>query len=139
MLKNKTNLTLMSSGNKWSSEKIVNKSSKKLQKLKKKKNFMKLFKLEITNTSPSFYMKKLKRRNKVFKEFPFLLQTNLKTHYGLKNALKNTQNSSTNSFYISLTQEYIKAADKTSNSFLNKNQIHKTAFTNKKFINYRWF
>jgi ribosomal protein S7 len=139
MIKNKTNLTIMSGGNKWTSEKIVNKSTKKLQKLKKKKNFIKLFKLAVINSSPSFYVKKLKRRNKLFKEFPFLLRTNLKLHYGLKNALKNNNNSSNNPFYFFLTQECIKAADKNSTSFLTKTSMHQTAFTNKKFINYRWF
>ena len=39
MIKNKTNLTLMREGNKWTSEKMENKSAKKLQKLKKKKEF----------------------------------------------------------------------------------------------------
>jgi ribosomal protein S7 len=139
MIKNKTNLTLMREGNKWTSEKMVSKSAKKLQKLKKKKNFSKLFKLAITNSSPSFYIKKLKRRNKLFKEFPFLLQTNLKVHYGLKNALKNSQTPSTKPFYFLLAQEFLKASDKTSTGFLNKTRIHQTAFTNKKFINYRWF
>lgn len=136
---NKIISLLMLNGHKWSAETILLKTFKKLQKLKTKKSFEGLIKLSLVNTTPSFYIKTLKRRKKIYKEFPFLLPSQLKQDYGIKNIIHNSKVKNQLSFYINLTNEIYKSVKMESKSFIKTQEQHKTAFAQKKFANYRWF
>ncbi len=136
---NKILSSIMLSGQKWSSETILLKTFKELQKLNNKKNFEGLIKLALINTTPSLYIKTIKRRKKIFKEFPFLLPMHVKKNYGIKNIIKNSKLKNTSSFYLNLTSELYNSIRMQSKSYIKTQEKHKIAFTQKKFANYRWF
>lgn len=129
----------MLNGNKQTSEKLLFKSVKYIQKLQKKKKFKDILKLSLTSVSPILQIKNIQRKRKKSIEFPFLLKSNLKISYGLKNLVKFGKKSSTNFFYYNFHNELINSCNKTGSGFNFKKQLHKEAFLKKKFANFRWF
>lgn len=130
---------LITKGSKQTAEKILLKSFKLMQKLEKKKDTKDILKLSLINTSPSLYVKNIKRKKKRTIEFPFLLKLNLRFSYGIKFLIASTKNNKQNSFYKNFMSELLNSSKKTSVSFKRKSDLHKEAFLKKKFANYRWF
>lgn len=139
MIKNKILNQTTGNGNKFKSEKLFYKSLKKIQKEKNKKNFKELFKFAVINSSPTFYIKKIKRKRKNSIEFPFMLSKSLRVSYGLKFILHYGNSFKNDSFYNRFSYELIDSCKKSSNSFKKKELLYKETFVKKKFSNYRWF
>lgn len=138
-LKKKIFNQIMSNGNKPTSEKIILKSLKQIQKIHTKKKFDELLKLGLINSSPIVYLKHIKRKRKQTIEFPFLLQFNSRLFYGIKFILNNCKSKNSNSFYKQLELELINSSKNLSKSVEKKKNLHQQAFLKKKFANYRWF
>jgi len=138
-LKKKIFNQIMSNGNKSTSEKVILKSLKKIQKIHNKKKFDELIKLGLINSSPIVYLKHIKRKRKQTVEFPFLLQFNSRLSYGIKFILNNCKSKNSNPFYKQLELELINSSKNLSKSVEKKKNLHQQAFLKKKFANYRWF
>lgn len=130
---------LINKGNKQTAEKTLLKSFKLMQKLEPKKDTKNILKLAVVNTSPSLYVKNIKRKKKRTIEFPFLLKLNLRLSYGIKFLITSTKSNTQNPFYENFTFELLNSSKKNSVSFKRKSELHKEAFLKKKFANYRWF
>lgn len=130
---------LINKGNKQTAEKTLLKSFKLMQKLEPKKDTKNILKLAVVNTSPSLYVKNIKRKKKRTIEFPFLLKLNLRLSYGIKFLITSTKSNTQNPFYENFTFELLNSSKKNSVSFKRKAELHKEAFLKKKFANYRWF
>lgn len=139
MLKKKIFNQIMSYGNKHTSEKILFKSIKKIQKLNNKKNFKSILNIAIINSSPIVYLKSIKRKRKRNIEFPFLLNLNNRISYGLKFIINYSNKIKSESFYEKLTLELLNSSKQISQSVKKKHFYHQEAFLKKKFSNYRWF
>ena len=130
---------IMFNGNKKTSEKLVIKSLKKLQKKFNQKNFNDLIKIGLINSSPIFLVKNIKRKRKQTVEFPFLLNYKLRLFYGIKFILRNCLNKQNQKFYNKLEQELVNSCNNLGQSVKIKKDLHKEAVVKKKFANYRWF
>lgn len=129
----------MINGNKKTSEKLLFKSFKKLQKNFYKKNLKHLIKSGVINSAPILFLKTIKRSRKRSMEFPFLLNTHLRLFYGIKSIIKNCSNKKTKPFYLNFETEFINSVKNTSLSVSKKKELYQEASTKKKFANYRWF
>jgi ribosomal protein S7 len=129
----------MIKGNKPTSEKVLVKVIKLLQKIDKNKNFESILKTSIINSSPILYVKKIQRKRKRTTEFPFLLNSKLKLSYAIKFLILNSKKRKIEPFYKNFNQEIINSSKKISLTFKQKIEIHKEGFTKRKFANYRWF
>jgi ribosomal protein S7 len=121
---------LMSCGNKWKSENIFLKTSKKIQKLQKLQSNT-IFKFAVINSSPYFDIKQVKKRKKKLIEFPFLLPNTLRISCSIKNII----NQQKKILHLNL----IDSVDNSGVSVDLKKKIHKESFLKKKVSNYRWF
>ena len=130
---------IMVSGNKKTSEKILLKSLKLMQKTQLKKSFEKIIRLSLINNSPIVYMKHIRRKRKRTLEFPFLLKPLLRISYGIKFLLQYSKNYAQKLFYLNLKAELINSAKKISSSFKHKVKLTNEVFSKKKFAEYRWF
>lgn len=130
---------IMINGNKTTSEKILLKSLKLIQKTQLSKSFEKIVLLSLINNSPIVNIKNIKRKRKRTIEFPFLLRPELRLSYGIKFLLQHSKNRTEKTFYSNLKLELINSAKKTSLSFKHKKDLYKNAFLKKKFTTYRWF
>ena len=130
---------IMVNGNKTTSEKILLKSLKLIQKNQLKKNFEKIVLLSLINNSPTVNIKNIRRKRKRTLEFPFLLKPHLRISYGIKFLLKHSKNYTEKSSYSNLEFELVNSAKKVSSSFKHKKDLYKNAFLKKKFTTYRWF
>jgi ribosomal protein S7 len=129
----------MLNGNKQTSEKIILKSLKKLQKVSKKKNFNDVIKIGIIHNSPIIYTKNIKRKRKQTIEFPFLLRSYLRISYGIKFILKSDKQNLSLPFYIKLNKKFIESSKLVNLSSEKTCNLHKNATQTQKFANYRWF
>ena len=120
----------MSCGNKWKSENIFLKTSKKIQKLQKLQSNT-IFKFAVINSSPYFDIKQVKKRKKKLIEFPFLLPNTLRISCSIKNII----NQQKKILHLNL----IDSVDNSGVSVDLKKKIHKESFLKKKVSNYRWF
>ena len=138
-IKNKLLNHLMNGGKKQTSEKIILKSSKALQKTKRRKNFKEILKLALVNVSPVLIIKTIKRRKKNVIKFPLLITTPLKFSCGMKSILKSSENKIPLSFYKKLNLELINVSKLEGTSIEKKKETYKNAFLEKKYAHYRWF
>ena len=129
---------LIIDGNKQTSENLILKSFKLIQK-DYNKSHKELFKSAIINSSPIVNNKQIKRKRKQTKEFPFILKKPIRISQAIKLILKILKNKSETTFYKKLNSELIIASKNTGNSIKNKKEIHEHAFIKKKYANYRWF
>ena len=127
--------TIMKDGKKHIAEKVVLKVLKNLQKTSK--NCQSVFKLSVLNSSPILFLKHIKRKRKQTKSFPFILKPELRISYGLKTLISVCRKK--NNFFVNLNQEILDSSNKVGKSFNYKIETHKSAFSKKKFSNYRWF
>lgn len=137
-LKNQIINYMVIKGNKQTSENLLLKSLKLIQKIYFK-NHNKLLKYAIINSSPIINIKQIKRIRKQTKEFPFILKKNIRVSFGIKLILKIIENKSEKTFYEKFNNELIFASKNSGNSIKNKKEIHDHAFIKKKYANYRWF
>ena len=138
-IKNKLLNHLMNGGKKQTSEKIVLKSSKALQKTKRKKNFKEILKLALVNVSPVLIIKTIKRKKKNVIKFPLLIAAPLKFSCGIKSILKSSEIKIPLSFYKKLNLELINVSKLEGTSVEKKKETYKSAFLEKKYAHYRWF
>ncbi len=130
---------IMVNGNKRTSEKVLFKTLKSIQKNHSKKKFEAIFKTSLVNSSPLLYVKQIKRKRKRTVEFPFLLNSKLKISYAIKSLVLNSKKKKAEPFYKSFNTELLNSSKKTSLSFKQTTDLHKDGFAKRKFANYRWF
>ena len=135
--------TSLSHGKKKTTEKILLKSVKNLQK-NSKKNSKKIFLSAIKNAAPTLKMNKQKfrkRKRKIFKEIPAFVKNketriNLALKFIIDHSITRTE---TNYFYKKLSHEILDSLYLKSLSVNTKTEIQKQVLLKKKmFIQYRW-
>lgn len=138
-LKKKILNLLMINGNKKTSEKLLIKVIKIIQKKNYNKSCKDLIKIGLVNSAPILFLKTVRRKRKKTVKFPFLLSSSLRVFYGLKFILRSCLSKKKTTSYITIGTELVNSATNTSFSSKNKKDLHKEGFLNKKFANYRWF
>lgn len=138
-LKEKILNQIMLNGNKYTTENLLFKSLKRIQKNYNKKNSKELIKIGIVNSSPVIFLKQIKRKRKRTIEFPFLLNKMSRISYGLKFLIKSSNAKKANLFYKQFELEFVDSSKNLSESSKKKKNIHTESFLKKKFANYRWF
>jgi ribosomal protein S7 len=143
VFKNKIVNVFMKNGKKHTSEKILLKSSKLLQK-SSKKNFQNLVQLAIINTTSAFklneqVMKKGKRKST--KVTPsFILKDSLRVMTALK-FIRNTvqKNKSSTNFYKNLANEILASSSLKSQSIEQKTKLQTQILLNKRYLSkFKW-
>lgn len=143
-IKNKliNNITL--DGKKKTSEKILLKSFKELQKSSPKQS-KELIKLALVQATPIFKLhrisnKKLKKRNRRVKEIPaFISKIPMRTSLAIKYILKSIEEKKSNSFYFRLKENLLITAQAKGNVIKLKNELQKQNIQHKRFLKYyRW-
>ena len=143
IFKNKIVNVLMKNGKKHTSEKILLKSSKFLQK-SSKKNFQSLVQLGIINTTSVFklneqVMKKGKRKSKKITP-SFIIKDSLRVMTALKfikNTVQNKKNSA--SLYKNLASEILASSSLKSQSIEQKTKLQTQILLNKRYLSkFKW-
>ena len=143
-IKNKliNNITL--DGKKKTSEKILLKSLKELQKSSKKQS-KEILKLALIQSTPIFKLhrisnKKLKKKNRRVKEIPaFISKTSARTSLAIKFILTGIEKKKSNNFYLKLKENLLITAQAKGNSIGLKNELQKQSVQHKRFFKYyRW-
>lgn len=130
-LKEKMHNHLMSNGNKGTCEKKILQNFKLLQKTSKK-DHTNLVKLAIINSSPIIQLRQIKKKKrKSVKEFPYVLKKQNRISLGLKLIVEKSNKN--------LHQEILQFAKKKSELLRTKEDKHKLALAQKKYIFFRWF
>lgn len=134
-LKIKIQNSLMSSGKKSICEKLLLKTTKSLQK-SSNKNHASLIKLAVINNAPSIKIKKIKRKRKKLKEFPFIPSKKTRTFFALKFILTYSKKISTN-FYVQIEKGILRGSENSQNN-KHKENDQEQALKLKKYSHYRW-
>nr|YP_010119671.1 ribosomal protein S7 [Pseudo-nitzschia cuspidata]QRC12163.1 ribosomal protein S7 [Pseudo-nitzschia cuspidata] len=143
VFKNKIVNVFMKNGKKHTSEKILLKSSKFLQK-SSKKSFQNIVQLAIINTTSAFklneqVMKKGKRKSK--KVTPsFIIKDSLRIMTALK-FLRNTvqKNKNSTNFYKNLANEILASSSLKSQSIEQKTKLQTQILLNKRYLSkFKW-
>lgn len=130
-------------GQKKTSEKIVKKSLKSIQKLQEKPH-NNLIKLAVINSTPIFRVIKLKnnrrRKKKSVKEVPSFLSTyTFRASWSLKYLINTLSKKDNKTFSKNFSDEIILNAKHQGNAVKFKNELQNQALKKKKnFRNYRW-
>ena len=133
----------MRSGKKRTSEKILQKASKRSQKLSTK-NFKKLTKTSLVNLTSAFKINEQvvrKGRRKTIKVLPaFLARTSRRVSASLKLVQETSHTHKKSlSFYEAFASELMVSFSLRSQSFEAKTEIQKQVLTNKKYLSkFRW-
>ena len=141
-IQNKIINHLVINGKKHTSEKILLKSLKKLQKSSKKQS-KKLLKLAIIMSSPTFKLHTLtqkKRKKKKGKEIPaFINKTKIRTSLAIKAILLTVRKRKSNNIHLALKEELILTTEGKSETIELKNTNQEQILTKKHlFRYYRW-
>jgi len=141
--KNKIVNVFMKNGKKHTSEKILLKSSKLLQK-SSKKNFQNLVQLAIINTTSAFklneqVMKKGKRKSKKVTPL-FIIKGSLRIMTALKFIRSTVQkNKSSTNFYKNLANEILASSLLKSQSIEQKTKLQTQILLNKRYLSkFKW-
>lgn len=136
------NITI--NGEKKTSEKILLKSLKELQK-SSKKQVKELVRLALIQSIPIFKLhrisnKKLKKRNRRVKEIPaFISKTSARTSLAIKFILASIEKKKSNNFYLKLKESLLITAQSKGNAVELKNELQKRSLLHKRFLKYyRW-
>lgn len=142
--KNKIIANIMNNGSKKTSESILFKSFKKLQKTSKKQS-KKVFQLAIINSTPVFKLhkienKKQRKKNRKVREIPaFISNLNSRTSIAIKFILSSIEQKKSKKFYKQLNQEVLTTAQSKGNSIERKNTLQKQVLLKKHLFKYfRW-
>lgn len=132
----------MLDGRKKTSEKILLKSFKELQKYSKKQP-KKLVELAIIFSTPIFKIHKImnkKRKKKNIKEIPTLITTKkARISLAIKFILNTLKNKRSNSFYLEFHKEILTHMQNEGSAIQVKNETQKQALLKKHFFSYyRW-
>lgn len=141
-IRNKLINHIMINGKKKTSEKILLKSFKEIQKNSKKQS-EDLIKLAIIHSTPIFKLHRIinkNRKKKKVKEIPaFITKTISRTSLAIKFILSSIKNKKSNNLYIKLKQEILTAAQSKGPSIELKNNLQKQILLKKRFFTYyRW-
>lgn len=142
-LKKKILNHILKDGKKKTSEKILIKSFKSIQKSQKKPHHD-IIKLSIINSTPAFRIIKLKnnrrRKKKSTKEIPAFLSTYLfRSSWALKYLIQASRKKTSNIFCDQLTNETLLNAKHEGNTVKFKSEIQDQALQKKKYFrHYRW-
>jgi small subunit ribosomal protein S7 len=135
---------IMINGQKSTSEKILFKSFKKLQK-NTKKQVKKIFKLCLINSMPIFKLqisenKKIrKKKRKPIVKPVFLLNPKTRISLSIKFILDSLKKKSNVNYDLKLSKEILLSAENKGNSKNTVKEINKQVIQNKKYFNkYRW-
>src|SRR6476620_4238306 len=136
------NITL--DGRKKTSEKILLKSLKELQKSSKKQS-KELVKLALIQSTPIFNLhrisnKKLKKKNRRVREIPaFISKMSARTSLAIKFILTSIEKKKSNNFYLKLKENLLVTAQAKGNAVKLKNELQKQSILHKRFFKYyRW-
>jgi ribosomal protein S7 len=134
---------LMVNGNKETCEKLFLKSSKLLQK-SLLKNYQKLIKIGIVNTSSIINMKQVrlkKGKKKNVKEYPFILNSNNRILLAIKFILETVRKKENKPFYLytNLKHEIIASSQNNSKAKKKKDDLQKQTLLKKRYAYFRWF
>lgn len=136
------NITL--NGNKKTSEKILLKSLKELQKSSKKQS-KELIKLALIQSTPIFKLhkitnKKLKKKKRRVKEIPaFISKMSARTSLAIKFILASVERKDSDNFYLKLKENLLITSQAKGNAVKLKNELQKQSIQHKRFFkNYRW-
>lgn len=134
-IKDKIINNIMKNGKKKTSENILLKTGKKIQKTNKK-NHLSILKLAITNTAPIIKLKEIKRKKRKTKKYlPYVLNEKNRISNSLKKIIEAKKVNKK-----SLANEIIVLAnDNSDNVFENKKNAHESAIAKKKYLYFRWF
>jgi ribosomal protein S7 len=131
-------------GEKKTSEKILLKSFKTLQKYSTKQT-NEILKLAIINSTSTFKLhkisnKKRKKKNRKVREIPsFISKPDFRTSLSLRFILYSMSKRKSSNFYFKFKEEILLAAKAKSNSVLIKTELQKQILVNKRFFRYyRW-
>ena len=130
---------LIIDGEKKTSEKILLKSLKILQKNSFKK-YKKIFQLALTYSTPIFKLhkisnKKLKKRTKKIREIPaFISNKQLRTSLAIKLVLRNIKKEKNLKFYQELKKEILLNATNKNNTIQLKNDLQKRILNKKRYF-----
>jgi len=142
-LKEKILNHIFKNGKKKTSEKILTKSFKTIQK-SQKKSHSEIMKLSIINSTPTFRVIKLKnnrrKKKKSIKEIPAFLSTYMfRSSWALKYIVTNSNKKTSNIFYNQLKDETLLNAKHEGNAVKLKNELQNQALQKKKYFrHYRW-
>jgi len=141
-IKNKIINHLMLDGVKETSEKILLKSFKELQKSSKKQS-KKLIELAIIFATPIFKVHKItnkKRKKKNIKEIPTIIATKrAKISLAIKFILTTLKNKKSNYFYTEFNKEILLNVKNEGSAIQIKNEVQKQVLLKKHFFSYyRW-
>jgi len=136
-IKNKIINHLMLNGKKKTSEKILLKSVKELQKSSNKQS-KKLIKLAIIFSTPIFKLHKItNKKRKYIKEIPFvIMDEKTKISLAIKFILTNLNNKKSNYFYTEFNKEIILNAKNKGSAIQKKNELQKQVLLKKHFFSY---
>jgi ribosomal protein S7 len=130
---------LIIDGEKKTSEKILLKSLKILQKNSFKK-YKKIFQLALIYSTPIFKLhkisnKKLKKRTKKIREIPaFISNKQLRTSLAIKLVLRNIKKEKNLKFYQELKKEILLNATNKNNTIQLKNDLQKRILNKKRYF-----
>lgn len=144
-LKNKIINQIMISGNKKTSENLLTKTIKQLQK-QSKIQFKNFFQIAIINCMPIFKLnkisnKKRKKKQRKIKLVPsFITNTFSRTFLSIKFITTDLKKKSGESFLNKFKQKLLILSDTKKTSIINqKDEIQKKVVENKRYLkNYRW-
>ena len=128
---------LMKNGNKKTSEKIILKTFKKLQK-ETSIDHLHLIKQSIINTAPIIKLKEIKKkRRKTKKYLPYVLNKKKRVSISVKNIITNINPKITTT--KSLKNEILLATKNEGGAIKRKTEYHESAILKKKYAFFRWF
>lgn len=142
-LKEKILSHILRNGQKKTSETILAKSLKSIQKAQKGSH-IKVAKLAIANSTPTFRVIKLKnnrrKKKKETREIPTFLSAYVyRTSWALKYLAKTLNQKATNKYHIQLEQEILLNAKHQGNAGKLKDELHSQTLKNRKYFRYyRW-
>ena len=140
--KNKIINHIMINGEKKTSENILFKSVKTLQK-NSKKQLKQIMQLAIINSTPTFKLhqiKNKKKRNQKVREIPaFISKATIRTSIAVKLILSSIEKKKSKTFYKKLNQKIILTAQSKGNAIDLKNTLQEQVILKKHFFKYyRW-
>lgn len=127
---------LTSNGKKPVSEKLLNKSLRKIQKTVLKNSKL-VLKVSIRNLSPILNSTKIKRR-KAVTSVPFFLKKSKRLSQSIK-LIVNSSKTSKSNFIDIFSKEVIDSSNNKGSVKSKIREIHSNSFSNKNFSHFRWF
>ena len=123
-------------GKKELSEKLLFKSFKLAQK-SSLKNLNRLLKLAILHSAPILKVKKLQKKKRKPKEFPFIVKKKIRVFLAVNSIIFHARSKNAN-FTSRFYQELFNSAAKNGEVLRNNNDTQEYSLRLKKYVHYRW-